>query len=124
VIGMVLAIVLRMDRRFDGWALGARGQTIAPSARRCRTVRPWLAAPCPTGVWSTSCRCNPKQPTAFIEISSLSAVMDAVSAGRALGIGRGRAAPETTLPRGVTRIWLLIRPLRYRRRSGLRSSGS
>jgi hypothetical protein len=34
VIGIaVLAIVLGMDRRFDGWALGARAQTIAPRVR-------------------------------------------------------------------------------------------
>ena len=45
VIGMValLAIVLGMDRRFDGRALGARGQTIAPrlSSRQPPRVLAW-----------------------------------------------------------------------------------
>ena len=44
VIGIaVLAIVLGMDRRFDGWVLGARGQTIAPrvSSRQPARALAW-----------------------------------------------------------------------------------
>jgi hypothetical protein len=36
--------VLGMDRRFDGWALGARGQTIAPRVKQqAATTGPGVA---------------------------------------------------------------------------------